>query len=428
MSVDKTTTVTTRQSILNAATSVMAENGFEGATLNVIAQEAGVTEPTIYLHFEGKESLLFSIAEEQMARYLLFLNEHLQGISGAQNKLSKLVWAHLRYSDTNREFMHVVLFDCRNNRNFYQSGAYNLVRKYAGVLSSILDEGVREKAFRSDLNIPLVRDIIFGLMDYEAIRYFVTRENPDAAKDHKDIMRLLDRMLLCEYRARDKPAGKKQRILQAAVEAFSEKGYTEVTISEIASRADVSKGTIYEYFENKEDVLLSISEEHFKKDLEQLKKAFNGADLRKKLLLFMQYYFQQYLDDRNYITVFLTMIQFNRRFYQSRAYKSQYKYVIGLEGMIQKILDGEGGVQNINIHVFRNMFLGAFTHMALRWFLAHNDRHFDKMEEMKEVAELLSDAVLPGDPRTGSISGEKTEEPSSAGGYPDQGQSGGMDT
>jgi TetR/AcrR family fatty acid metabolism transcriptional regulator len=393
--------LTTREIIIRASTSVVAKNGFEGATLKEIAHEAGVTEPTIYLHFDGKESLLFSIAEDQMKRYLIFLNEHLQAISGAENKLSKLIWSHLRYSDTNRDFMSVVLFDCRNNRNFYKSDAYALVRKYSGILLSILDEGIREGVFRTDLNLALVRDIIFGLMDYEAIRFFVTREKPDAAQAHADIMKLLGRMLLSEYHSRREPAGKRELILRAAIEAFSEKGYAEATISEIASRADVANGTIYDYFENKEDLLLSISEEHFKADLEHLKQAFNGSNPRTKLTLFMQYYFQHYLNDLDYIVVFLTMIQFNRRFYQSRAYKSQFKYVIELEKMIKRILE-DGGVRDINIRVFRNMFLGAFTHMALRWYLARNDKHFDKLKEMKEVAGLLSDAAWPTVPATDS--------------------------
>jgi TetR/AcrR family fatty acid metabolism transcriptional regulator len=59
-------------------------------------------------------------------------------------------------------------------------------------------------------------------------------------------------------------------------------------------------------------------------------------------------------------------------------------------------------VRDVNIRVFRNMFLGAFTHMALRWFLARSERHFEKLEEMKEVAGLLSDAVWPAAPATGS--------------------------
>jgi hypothetical protein len=48
------------------------------------------------------------------------------------------------------------------------------------------------------------------------------------------------------------------------------------------------------------------------------------------------------------------------------------------------------------------MFLGALTHMALRWFLARSDWHFEKLDEMKEVAGLLSDAVWPATPAAGS--------------------------
>jgi len=398
MSENKRATVLTRQNILNAASRGMAQKGFEGSRLNEIAQEAGATEPTIYLHFKGKESLLFSVAEEHMTRYLLFLDEHLQGISGAHNKLRKLVWAHLRYSDIKREFMSLVLFDCRNNRNFYQSGAYKLVRKYAGILSSILDEGIGEKVFRSDMNIPLVRDIIFGLMDYEAIQYFATGEKPDAVSDLEDIMQLLDQMLLRKYRTENQPADKRQRILQAAVQTFSEKGYAKATIAEIARQAGVADGTVYEYFENKEDVLLSIAEERFREHVEQLEQTFSGNNLPKKLWLFMQTHFQQYLDDPNFTVVFLTMLQFNRRFYQSRAYKSQYNYVVELEKLIQELIN-EGNAQNINIKVFRNMFLGAFSHMALRWFVIGHGRNFDKMAEIKEVAMLLSDAISGGKPQ-----------------------------
>jgi len=200
------------------------------------------------------------------------------------------------------------------------------------------------------------------------------------------------------YRTENQPADKRQRILQAAVQAFSEKGYSKATIAEIAHKAGVADGTVYEYFENKEDVLLSIAEERFREHLEQLKQTFSGNNLPKKLWLFMQTHFQQYLDDPNFAVVFLTMIQFNRRFYQSRAYKSQYDYATELEKLIQEVIN-EGGVQNINIRVFRNMFLGAFSHMTLRWFVIDHGRNFDKMAEIKEVAMLLSDAISGGKPQ-----------------------------
>ncbi len=45
---------------------------------------------------------------------------------------------------------------------------------------------------------------------------------------------------------------KKEQILMAAVEMFLEKDFYQVTIGEIAERAEVGKGTVYEYFPSKE--------------------------------------------------------------------------------------------------------------------------------------------------------------------------------
>lgn len=385
--------ISTKQKIFDSATHIIASKGFEKSSLGEIAENAGIREQTIYLHFKSKEDILFYVFEKHMENYLHFLDEHLQGISGAYNKLRKLVWAHLRYSDINRECIGLALFDCRSNRNFYKSNSYQLIRKYSGIISSILDEGIKEKTFRPDMSIPLVRDIIFGLMDYEAIRYFVTAEEPDAVSDQEDVMRLLEKMLLKKYNSEIHPMDKKQRILKAAVHLIAKKGYLKATIAEIAHEADVAEGTVYEYFKNKEDLLLSISEGRFENHLHQLKLTFMQNDSKKKLRLFMQHHFQQYLDDHDFLVVFLTNIQFNRRFYQSRAYKSQYKYVMELEKLVQKIIDDGNAAPDINIRVFRNMFLGAFTHMTLRWFMVNHGRKYNKMEEIEKVAGLLSDAI-----------------------------------
>ncbi|MHC1722993.1 MAG: TetR/AcrR family transcriptional regulator [Aminipila sp.] len=51
---------------------------------------------------------------------------------------------------------------------------------------------------------------------------------------------------------------KKQKILEAAYLLFSENGYKCTKISDIAAKAGIGKGTVYEYFESKESLLLSI--------------------------------------------------------------------------------------------------------------------------------------------------------------------------
>ncbi|MGA2467534.1 MAG: TetR/AcrR family transcriptional regulator, partial [Thermodesulfobacteriota bacterium] len=55
-----------------------------------------------------------------------------------------------------------------------------------------------------------------------------------------------------------KKAAKKQSILQAAIEVFSNGSFKNSSISAIAKRANVAEGTIYQYFKNKEDLFFSI--------------------------------------------------------------------------------------------------------------------------------------------------------------------------
>jgi len=52
--------------------------------------------------------------------------------------------------------------------------------------------------------------------------------------------------------------GRKEQILDGAARVFAEKGFHAATTREIADAADVSEGTIYNYFASKEDLLLGI--------------------------------------------------------------------------------------------------------------------------------------------------------------------------
>jgi AcrR family transcriptional regulator len=52
---------------------------------------------------------------------------------------------------------------------------------------------------------------------------------------------------------------KKERILDTAAREFALKGYDSANIKDIAAQAGISKGSIYDYFENKEDLYLTVS-------------------------------------------------------------------------------------------------------------------------------------------------------------------------
>ena len=53
---------------------------------------------------------------------------------------------------------------------------------------------------------------------------------------------------------------KRPLILQAATEVFAEQGFAAVTVAEIADHAGIGKGTVYEYFSSKDELLFAVFE------------------------------------------------------------------------------------------------------------------------------------------------------------------------
>ncbi|MEN6392180.1 MAG: helix-turn-helix domain-containing protein, partial [Syntrophomonas sp.] len=55
--------------------------------------------------------------------------------------------------------------------------------------------------------------------------------------------------------------GKRELIIEAAIKVFSQKGYHNTRMEEIAQAAGIGKGTIYEYFESKLQLFQSMMED-----------------------------------------------------------------------------------------------------------------------------------------------------------------------
>jgi AcrR family transcriptional regulator len=66
----------------------------------------------------------------------------------------------------------------------------------------------------------------------------------------------------------------RDRIVQSAIECFSEYGFDRSRMDDIAQTADLSKGTLYLYFKSKEDLFYAICENNLKVIKEQLSRIF----------------------------------------------------------------------------------------------------------------------------------------------------------
>lgn len=68
------------------------------------------------------------------------------------------------------------------------------------------------------------------------------------------------------------PEEKQDLIRQAAIRAFSRKGFYNTRAEEIAHEAGIAVGTIYNYFQSKEEILLSIFRTEFDQQMEVFRK------------------------------------------------------------------------------------------------------------------------------------------------------------
>jgi len=214
MSVNKTKT-----NILSAAEELIAKKGVGNTTIAEIARKVHVTDSLVHQYFKKKDDLLFAVAYSRLSEAFEQLKEHLQGIRDAESRLSKTIWHSLRYHDLYPGYAKII-FDCRSKKAFYSSPAYQINRNYAESLISTLRQGVEAGSFRQDVDMYLIRDIIFGVLDYESISCAVTGEIKKSSDSFDDIMTLILPMILPKNKITK--ADKNKSILAAAEKIFAE--------------------------------------------------------------------------------------------------------------------------------------------------------------------------------------------------------------
>ena len=189
-----------------------------------------------------------------------------------------------------------------------------------------------------------------------------TKKMNDVQKDLKKIAKGLKN---------NKEGGdKKERILTAAEMIFAEKGYFETTVSEIAKEAGVAEGTIYEYFENKKDLLYAVPEqntiEYADFVLNHLQGIKGATNKLRKIIWCQLHYFRTH---RNYTKIVTLEIRRGPDYFKSKAYENLKLYSDLILSIVREgIKDGEIA-PDVSPHITRDMILGTIEHISIPWIV-----------------------------------------------------------
>lgn len=80
----------TRTKILEAARRVFAKYGYEGATLDQVANDAGLTKGAVYWHFSSKSDLYLALCDRSLAQLQQGLPGQIRNIFGSSNPMEAL--------------------------------------------------------------------------------------------------------------------------------------------------------------------------------------------------------------------------------------------------------------------------------------------------------------------------------------------------
>jgi TetR/AcrR family fatty acid metabolism transcriptional regulator len=97
--------------LLEAARRVIGKHGFQGATIDRVAEEAHVAKGTVYIYFDNKEGLLHAAVVDGIRTMLSQLSQVGETYGSPLERLKTLVRAEFRLLHSNQDFVKALMLE-----------------------------------------------------------------------------------------------------------------------------------------------------------------------------------------------------------------------------------------------------------------------------------------------------------------------------
>ncbi len=185
---------------------------------------------------------------------------------------------------------------------------------------------------------------------------------------------------------KDKP--KYRQIIDAAVIVIAENGYHQAQVSKIAKQAGVADGTIYLYFKNKEDILISLFQEKMGNFVENLQTKIAGlSTAAEKLLVLVESHFEMLSNDHHLARVIqleLRQANIELRLELSDVLKGYLKVV---DQILQEGIENGEFSPSLDIRLARQMIFGTIDETITTWVM--NEQKYNLIALAPKVQHLL---------------------------------------
>ena len=186
----------------------------------------------------------------------------------------------------------------------------------------------------------------------------------------------------------DKP----NQIIEAAVRVFARKGYFNSRVSDVAREAGIAAGTIYLYFNTKEDILTTLFREKMAEFVATLWKAMAGqpdAEAKVRRLVFL--HFDQLERNPELAEVVQVELRQGQKFFRGASSQEIGSYFALIASVLEEGVAAGRFRSDLPVKVATKMLFGAMDQMATSWVLGK--REYRLVDTAGAVADLFLQGV-----------------------------------
>ncbi len=195
-----------------------------------------------------------------------------------------------------------------------------------------------------------------------------------------------------------KSVDKHGKIIRAATKVFAKKGFFNARISDIAKEAKVADGTIYLYFNNKFDILISVFEQEIGRLVDQMTTLLaREDDPRRMLEIFITKHLTEMKKNRNLAEVIQIELRQTNKLIRDYRNNKFSEYVNIVSSIIKKGQEENVFRKDILPGIAKRAIFGALDEIARIWNL-NLETEYTVEETAKQVTDIFQLGILaPGE-------------------------------
>lgn len=152
--------------ILEVATSLYVQGGYENVSMAAVASAAGLSEGTLYNYFRDKQDLVLRVSLAAFEGHTAEAERIVAESRNLRHGLEGLIALELRILIHAKELFRIWLREVRGASGYPQSAARRALRHFSAQLIHLFAKWDAAPDASLGLSLPLLRDIVFGGLEH----------------------------------------------------------------------------------------------------------------------------------------------------------------------------------------------------------------------------------------------------------------------